>query len=109
MKSILFVSICLATFSLNAWSQEVDYNKRNMHIFCASHLAFLSNLLPEQGDEYDALVFMSDTHGDRAREMGATETHFDDVTDYLKQVRNTNKGKWSRLSSRSKEVCFPSS
>ncbi|MDL0432590.1 hypothetical protein QPM17_15720 [Marinobacter sp. TBZ242] len=109
MKKALFFSALLAASSLNVWAQEMDYDKRNLHIFCASHLAILSELLPEKGKDYKALVFMSDTHGDEARKMGATEKHFSDVTSYLNKVRNNNKGKWSRLSSRSREVCLPNS
>ncbi|MCL7945323.1 hypothetical protein [Marinobacter sp. ATCH36] len=109
MKRTLLVSIFLAVVSFNAWAEEVDYDKRNLHIFCASHLALLSDSLTEKGDDYKALMFMSDTHGDEARKMGANDTHFSDVTGYLQKVRNNNKGKWSRLTSRSKEVCLPKS
>lgn len=109
MKPIVFVSVLLAVFSVNSWSQEIDYDKRNMHIFCASHLAVISDSLTEGGDQYKALMFMSGVHGDEAKKMGATEKHFTDVTGYLKKVRKNNKQKWSRLSSRSKEVCFPQS
>lgn len=109
MKKTLLVSMLLAMVSFNAWAQKVDYDKRNLHIFCASHLALLTDSLTEKGDDYKALVFLSDTHGDEARKMGATETHFSDVTRYLKTVRNSNQGKWSRLSSRSREVCLPNS
>lgn len=109
MKKTFLISMLMAAVSFNAWAQEVDYDKRNLHIFCASHLALLSDSLTEKGDDYKALVFLSDTHGEEARKMGATETHFSDVTRYLKTVRNSNQGKWSRLSSRSKEVCLPNS
>ncbi len=109
MKKTLLVSMLLAMVSFNAWAQKVDYDKRNLHIFCASHLALLSDSLTEKGDDYKALMFMSDIHRDEARKMGATETHFSDVTGYLKTVRNSNQGKWSRLSSRSREVCLPNS
>lgn len=109
MKKTMIVWTLLAVFSLNGWAQEVDYDKRNMHIFCASHLALLGDSLTEKGDDYKALVFMSDTHGDEARKMGATDTHFSDVSRYLKTVRNNNKGKWDRLTSRSREVCLPGS
>ncbi|NMT65057.1 hypothetical protein [Marinobacter orientalis] len=109
MKKTLLVSMLLTVFSLNGWAQEVDYNKRNLHIFCASHLALLSDLLAEKGNDYKALVFMSDKHGDEARKMGATDEHFSDVTRYLRTVRNNNKGKWSRLTARSREVCLPGS
>ena len=109
MKKTVLVSTFLVVFSLNGWAQEVDYDKRNMHIFCASHLALLGELLPEKGDDYKALVFLSDTHGDEARKMGATDTHFSDVTRYLRNVRNNNKAKWERLTSRSRAVCLPGS
>lgn len=109
MKRTVCLSIFLAVFSLNAWSQEIDYDKRNMHIFCASHLAIVSDSLAEGGDQSKALVFMSGVHGDEARKLGATEKHFSDVTGYLKEVRNSNQQKWNRLSSRSKEVCLPDS
>lgn len=109
MKPIVCFSVFLAVFSVNSWSQEIDYDKRNTHIFCASHLAVMSESLTEGGDQYKALMFMSGVHGDEAKKMGATEKHFADVTGYLNKVRNNNKQKWSRLSSRSKEVCFPQS
>lgn len=109
MKKTLLVSVFLSLFSLNGWAQEVDYDKRNLHIFCASHLAILGDSLTEKGDDYKALVFLSDKHGDEARKMGATDEHFSDVASYLKTVRNNNKGKWDRLTSRSRDVCFPSS
>ena len=109
MKPTLCVFVVLTVFSLNSWSQEVDYDKRNLHIFCASHLKMLSGTLGEGGDEYKALMFMSGVHRDEATGMGATEKHFGDVTTYLKKVRNTSKPKWSSLTSRSKELCFPQS
>ncbi|MDK8465157.1 hypothetical protein [Marinobacter sp. SS13-12] len=109
MKKTFLVLMLMVAASANASAQEVDYDKRNLHIFCASHLALLSDSLTEEGDVYKALVFMSDTHGDEARKMGATETHFSDVTRYLKTVRNNNKGKWDRLTSRSRDVCLPGS
>ena len=109
MKPTLCVFVVLTVFSLNGWAQEVDYDKRNLHIFCASHLKMLSGTLDEGGDEYKALMFMSGVHRDEATGMGATEKHFGDVTTYLKKVRNTSKPKWSSLTSRSKELCFPQS
>jgi len=109
MKPIVYVSVFLAAFSLNSWSQEMDYDKRNLHIFCASHLKLLSSTLDKEGEEYQALMFMSGVHRDEAAEMGATEKHFSDVDTYLKKVRNTSKPKWSSLTSRSREVCFPQS
>ena len=109
MKSTLCVFVVLAVFSLNSWSQEIDYDKRNLHIFCASHLKLLSGTLDDGGDEYKALMFMSGVHRDEATGMGATEKHFTDVDTYLKKVRNTSKPKWSSLTSRSRELCFPQS
>tara|TARA_R110002049_G_scaffold249523_2_gene423910 strand:+ start:518 stop:847 length:330 start_codon:yes stop_codon:yes gene_type:complete len=109
MKPTLCVFVVLTVFSLNGWAQEVDYDKRNLHIFCASHLKMLSGTLDEGGDEYKALMFMSGVHRDEAIGMGATEKHFSDVNTYLKKVRNTSKPKWSSLTSRSKELCFPQS
>lgn len=109
MKPTIGVTVFLAAFSLNSWAQEVDYDKRNMHIFCASHLAVISDTLDEQNDEYKALTFMSGAHRDEARGMGATEKHFDDVVNYLKKTRNSNKQKWNRLTSQSRNVCFPRS
>lgn len=108
MKPTIYVAVFLAAYSLNSWSQEIDYDKRNLHIFCASHLKLLSGTL-EEGDEYKALTFMSGVHRDEATGMGATEKHFSDVNTYLKKVRNTSKPKWSSLTSRSKELCFPQS
>lgn len=109
MKRTVCLSVFLVAFSLNGWSQEIDYDKRNTHIFCASHLAVMSDSLTEGGDQYKALMFMSGVHGDEAKKMGATEKHFSDVAGYLRKVRNNNKQKWDRLSSRSKEICFPRS
>ncbi|MFN2361841.1 MAG: hypothetical protein ABR522_12280 [Marinobacter sp.] len=109
MKNPVPVLMLLATLSFSASAQDVDYDKRNMHIFCASHLALLSESLTEKGDDYEALVFMSDAHGDEAKKMGATDKQFSEVNSYLQTVRNSNKGKWSRLTSRSREVCFPGS
>jgi len=109
MKPTLCVFVVLTVFSLNGWSQEVDYDKRNLHIFCASHLKLLSGTIDDGGDEYKALMFMSGVHRDEAIGMGATEKHFSDVNTYLKKVRNTSKPKWSSLTSRSKELCFPQS
>jgi hypothetical protein len=109
MKPTLCVFVVLTVFSLNGWSQEVDYDKRNLHIFCASHLKMLSGTIDDGGDEYKALMFMSGVHRDEATGMGATEKHFSDVNTYLKKVRNTSKPKWSSLTSRSKELCFPQS
>ncbi|WP_288352966.1 hypothetical protein [uncultured Marinobacter sp.] len=111
MKPTLCTSVFLVALSFNswAWAQEVDYDKRNLHIFCASHLKLLSGTLDDGGDEYKALMFMSGVHRDEATGMGATEKHFTDVDTYLKKVRNTSKPKWSSLTSRSKELCFPQS
>jgi hypothetical protein len=109
MKPTLCVFVVLAVFSLNSWSQKIDYDKRNLHIFCASHLKLLSGTLDDGGDEYKALMFMSGVHRDEATGMGATEKHFTDVDTYLKKVRNTSKPKWSSLTSRSRELCFPQS
>ncbi|KPP97584.1 hypothetical protein [Marinobacter sp. HL-58] len=109
MKNPVLVTMLLAALSFSASAQDVDYDKRNMHIFCASHLTLLSDSLTEKGEEYKALVFISDAHGDEARKMGATDKQFSDVNKYLKTVRSSNKGKWSRLTSRSREVCFPES
>ncbi len=109
MKPTLCVFVVLTVFSLNGWAQEVDYDNRNLHIFCASHLKMLSGTIDDGGDEYKALMFMSGVHRDEAIGMGATEKHFSDVNTYLKKVRNTSKPKWSSLTSRSKELCFPQS
>ena len=109
MKPTLCVFVVLTVFSLNGWAQEVDYDKRNLHIFCASHLKMLSGTIDDGGDEYKALMFMSGVHRDEAIGMGATEKHFSDVNTYLKKVRNTSKPKWSSLTSRSKKLCFPRS
>jgi hypothetical protein len=53
MKSALGLTVFLATLSLNSWSQEIDYDKRNMHIFCASYLTLMS----ESIDEVDSYAF----------------------------------------------------
>ncbi len=111
MKPTLCTSVFLVALSFNSWSlaQEVDYDTRNLHIFCASHLKLLSGTIDDGGDEYKALMFMSGVQRDEATRMGATEKHFTDVDTYLKKVRNTSKPKWSSLTSRSKELCFPQS
>lgn len=109
MKTAVGLAAFLALFSHNSWSQEIDYDQRNMHIFCASHLTVIGEQLDEQSDEYDALKFFSDMHRDAARKLGATPKHFNDVALYLKKVRSSDEQKWNRLSSRSTKVCFSGS
>lgn len=109
MKTAVGLSVFLMALSLNSWAQEIDYDKRNTHIFCASHLAVISESLDEKGDESQALAYLSGMHRDEARKLGATKKHFEDVASYLKTVRSNNKQKWVRLSSRSKKICLPNS
>ncbi|PHQ24375.1 hypothetical protein CLH62_15820 [Marinobacter guineae] len=109
MKTAVGLSVFLMAFSLISGAQEIDYKKRNTHIFCSSHLAVISESLDEKGDEYQALAFLSKMHRDEGRKLGATQKHFEDVAGYLKKVRSNNKQKWDRLSSRSKKVCLPNS
>lgn len=109
MKTAVCLSALLLTFSLSGQAQEVDYNKRNTHIFCASHLTVVSDLLEEEGQERQALSHLSGIHREEARKMGATQKDFNDVAGYLKKVRTNNGQKWNRLSAQSKNVCFPKS
>ncbi len=109
MKKAVGLSIFLVAFSITARAQEIDYDARNRYIFCASHLAVVSEALNEKGDERQALMYLSGMHRDSARRMGATKQHFADVTGYLKKVRSNNEQKWNKLSAQSKRVCLPSS
>ncbi|MBW4935918.1 hypothetical protein [Marinobacter sp. F4206] len=109
MKKVAGLAAVLALVSLNGWSEEIDYDKRNMHIFCASHLSMISEMLDENGDQQQALTMLSNRHRKEARKLGATETHFEDVSAYLRKTRNNNEPKWNRLTSQSKRVCLPNS
>jgi hypothetical protein len=109
MKATVGLSLFLMAFSLNGWAQPIDYDKRNKHIFCSSHLAIVSEMIDEQADEFQALAYLSRMHRDEARTLGANEKHFEDVTAYLNEVRSNNPPKWERLTARSKEVCLPNS
>jgi ABC-type sulfate transport system substrate-binding protein len=109
MKTAVGLSVFLMAFSLNSRAQEIDYDKRNTHIFCSSHLAVISESFDEKGKEYQALAYLSNMHRDEGRKLGATKKHFEDVAGYLKQVRNNSKQKWERLSVQSKKVCLPNS
>jgi hypothetical protein len=107
MKAALGLTLFLAAFSLNSWSQEIDYDKRNMHIFCASHLTLMSESIDDNGKQRQALAYLSGMHRDEARQLGANQKHFDDVAGYLKKTRNNNKQKWKQLSFQSRQVCLP--
>lgn len=107
MKSALGLTVLLATLSLNSWSQEIDYDKRNMHIFCASHLTLMSELIDDSKEQRQALAYLSGMHRDEAQQLGANQKHFDDVTAYLTKTRNKNEQKWQQLSYQSRQVCLP--
>ncbi|MBW7472612.1 hypothetical protein [Marinobacter sp. F4218] len=109
MKKAAGLAACLALVSLNGWSGEIDYDKRNMHIFCASHLSLISESLDDNGDQQQALMMLSNRHRKEARKLGATRQHFDDVGGYLNKVRRNHEQKWSRLTAQSKRVCLPNS
>ena len=109
MKTAVGLTVFLALFSLSSWSQDIDYDKRNMHIFCASHLTVIGDSVDEKDEHYRALVFMADMHRDEARKLGATKKNFDDVEVYLKKVRSNSPQKWNRLTSQSEKVCVPTS
>lgn len=109
MKKTVGLSIFLAVFSINSWAQESDYDKRNAHIFCSSHLAIVSESLNEQKDQRQALASLSRMHRNAARTLGATRQHFDDVAGYLKNVRSDDEAKWNILSAQSRKVCLSKS
>ncbi len=109
MKRAAGLAAILMFTSLNGWSEEIDYDKRNMHIFCAAHLSMISEMLDDSGDQQQALTMLSNRHRTEARKLGATETHFEDVSDYLHKTRTKNEAKWNRLTSQSKRVCLPNS
>ncbi|MBW0149016.1 hypothetical protein [Marinobacter arenosus] len=109
MKRAAGLATILVFISLNGWSEEIDYDKRNMHIFCASHLSMISEMLDDNADQQQALAMLSSRHRTEARKLGATQTHFEDVSDYLYKTRNNNEPKWNRLTSQSKRVCLPDS
>lgn len=109
MKTAIGLAVFLVAFSLNSQAQEIDYNKRNKHIFCASQLAVVSETLDESADQREALLYLSGMHRDEARKLGATKQHFQDVFNYLENIRISNKPKWQELSAQSKRVCLPNS
>jgi hypothetical protein len=107
MKTAIRLTVLLSALSLNSWAQDIDFDKRNLHIFCTAHLTLMSESPDVEGEQQDALAFLADRHRDEAGQMGATQKHFDDVSDYLKNTRQGNQQKWNQLSYRSKEVCLP--
>ncbi len=109
MKSSLCLSLCLLAFSPTGLAQTIDYDQRNLHIFCASHLAVVSESLDKEGDEYQALEYLSGMHRTAARRLQAEPQHFVDVVQYLKRVRASDPQKWQSLSDQSKRVCLPDS
>ncbi|SNB57032.1 hypothetical protein SAMN04487880_1920 [Marinobacter sp. es.042] len=106
MKILASLTVILATYSLGGWADQVDFNKRNAHIFCASHLAVISESADQGSQEYQALRYLSGMHRKEAKAMGATRKHFSDVIRYLENVRDSDKTKWQSLSTRSQEVCL---
>lgn len=109
MKTAVCLSALLFTFSLSGQAQEVDYDKRNTHIFCSSHLTVVGNALGEESEERRAIDQLSGIHREEARKLGAEKKDFKDVAGYLKKVRINNGQKWDRLSAQSKKVCWPDS
>lgn len=109
MKAAISLSAFLILFSLAGWAQESEYDKRNTHIFCSSHLAVVSESLDEEGDQRQALASLARMHRDAGRALGATKQHFDDVVGYLKTVRSDDEAKWGILSAQSRKVCLPKS
>jgi hypothetical protein len=106
MKIILAL-ILSTSLSIKALAEEVDFEERNRHIFCSSHLGLMSRFLDEGSTEYQGLAFMARVHGDRARELGATRKHFEDVMMYLKDVFNNDKEGWETFSNQSERLCLP--
>lgn len=106
MKTLAGLTLILATFSTGSWAEPVDFNKRNAHIFCSSHLAVISESADKGSEEYQALRYLSGMHRKEAQAMGATRKHFLDVIRYLEQVRDSDTEKWRSLSARSQEVCI---
>jgi len=94
-------------FSIDSFAEEVNFEERNRRIFCSSHLALISTFLEQGSTEYQGLVFMARVHGDKARELGATRKHFEDVMMYLKDVFNNDKEGWEALSKQSQRLCLP--
>lgn len=109
MKTTASLSALLILFSAASWAQEIDYDKRNTHIFCSSHLAVVSESLEEEGNERQALASLSRMHRNAGRTLGATENHFDDVAGYLEKVRRDDQQKWNSLTAQSRKVCLPKS
>jgi len=106
MNKLAILTMILAAYSLSGWAGQVDFDKRNAHIFCASHLAVISESAGQDSDEYKALRYLSTMHRKEAEAMGATRKHFFDVIRYLEEVRDSDKNKWQSLSARSQEVCL---
>ncbi|HKK57444.1 hypothetical protein [Marinobacter sp.] len=109
MKTAASLAALLILFSPASWAQDTDYDKRNTHIFCSSHLALVIDSLDEEGRGYQALASLSRMHRDAGRTLGATKEHFDQVAGYLEKVRNDDQQKWNSLSAQSKRVCLPKS
>ena len=107
MKTAIGLAVLIFTLSLNGWAQEIDYDKRNMHIFCTAHLTIMSESLDGGGKQTDALAYLSNMHRDEAGKLGATREHFEDVSGYLDKIRRDNQQKWKQLSYQSKQVCLP--
>lgn len=107
MKTAIGLAFLVSTLSLNGWAEEIDYDKRNMHIFCTAHLTIMSESLDVASEQSDALAYLSGMHRDEAGKLGATEQHFEDVSGYLEKTRRDNQQKWKQLSYQSKQVCLP--
>lgn len=109
MKTASGFFVFLAMVSLNGWAQEADYDKRNAHIFCASHLTVVSDTFDTEGDKYQALTYLSGMHRKEAKKHGASAKDFADVMGYLKDIRENDPQKWNSLSAQSKRVCLAGS
>lgn len=109
MKVAIGLSLCLFAVNAAGQAQTIDYDKRNMHIFCSSHLALLSESLEPEGDGYQALTYLAGIHRNAARQLKAEPKHFTDVTRYLNHVRSNDPQKWDALSAQSERVCLPDS
>lgn len=107
MKNLFGLLLCLFAVNAAGQAQPIDYDKRNLHIFCSAHLTVISESLDPDSDEYEALAYLANLHRNSARQLKAEPRHFTDVTRYLKQVRSEDPQKWEKLSAQSERVCMP--
>ena len=107
MKKAVGLFVLLSLIAQPSLAQGTDLDKRNMHIFCASHLSLVGEALSEENRGRQALDYLAGMHREEAVKLGANQQHFSDVTGYLTKVKNNSGKKWARLSDRSKQVCLP--